>query len=495
MKKWFVRWMSAAIPTMSKKKQPDPSGAPDELFGRVISILDQARGNVVRAVNTNMVHAYWWIGREIVEELQGGEERAAYGKKVVEDLSARLTERYGKGFSAQTLWKFRLFYQAYSGRLSILSPLGIELGALQKSYPAGSQFPQGFSPQLTWSHYRALMRVDKCEFLRANGATYVSLGQRPRFARHQHDSALKGRHHCHHHWVALSGLEWINAITPRALPWAGMDRPVGAGINRPCGAFRTRLAGATYDSQNLCRLEGATCESSYFFRANGATYDSPGQRPGKKTQLQIQALKGRSNRCHSPSPASTFTSFSAQRIASLSSTMQSGLRSTPTWPRCFKTSGVFQYSSTQWKATSICFSIYPARWQLAKRSRMLKNLRPTGSKPRKRDLGVLRGNQGMERLQFPNRTLIPSGNTSPVSASITATRRSRRNTANSSKGMVSPMTRDMYGIDFHDHNHWVALSGLKWINAMTPRALPWVGMDYPVGAGLIESNLEDQADV
>ena len=196
-------------------KKPPATPPPDELFGRVISILDQARGNVVRAVNTNMVHAYWWIGREIVEELQGGEERAVYGKKVVEDLSARLTERYGKGFSAQTLWKFRLFYQAYSGRLSILSPLGIELenegilsplgielGALQipfppgtnsgaaqiahplgtqspelpissplgresslpqKSYPAGSQFPQGFSPQLTWSHYRALMRVDNID--------------------------------------------------------------------------------------------------------------------------------------------------------------------------------------------------------------------------------------------------------------------------------------------------------------------------------------------
>lgn len=45
---------------------------------RVVSILERARANVVRAVNSNMVIAYWLIGREIVQELQRGEERAEY---------------------------------------------------------------------------------------------------------------------------------------------------------------------------------------------------------------------------------------------------------------------------------------------------------------------------------------------------------------------------------------------------------------------------------
>ena len=187
---------------MSKKKQPSAGEPPEELFGRVATILDQARGNVVRAVNTQMVLAYWLIGREIVMDLQGGDERADYGRKVVENLSERLTDRYGKGFSSQTLWKFRLFYQAYSDRFPILSPAGIELGnegilspqgiesgeaqfvrppgaqspelpisspvgrelALPgKSHPLGDELPQTFSPQLTWSHYRALMRVDNLE--------------------------------------------------------------------------------------------------------------------------------------------------------------------------------------------------------------------------------------------------------------------------------------------------------------------------------------------
>jgi hypothetical protein len=95
------------------------------LLDRVVKILEQTRTNVVRAVNSNMVTAYWLIGREIVLELQGGDERAEYGKQVIENLSERLTSRYGKGFSAPTLWKFRQFYQAYSLREpTILSPAG-----------------------------------------------------------------------------------------------------------------------------------------------------------------------------------------------------------------------------------------------------------------------------------------------------------------------------------------------------------------------------------
>jgi predicted nuclease of restriction endonuclease-like (RecB) superfamily len=183
---------------MSKPKKNVAAKHPDALFGRVVSILEQAQGNVVRAVNTNMVLAYWLIGREIVQEFQGGEERAEYGKRVVEELSARLTERYGKGFSSQVLWSFRQFYLVYSDRdailfppgresstAGILSPAGRELSGPgisrptgaeleeqiqyptgtelippKKNHPSGDELPQGFSPHLSWSHYRALMRVE-----------------------------------------------------------------------------------------------------------------------------------------------------------------------------------------------------------------------------------------------------------------------------------------------------------------------------------------------
>ncbi|MEI7903269.1 MAG: DUF1016 N-terminal domain-containing protein, partial [bacterium] len=175
---------------MNKPKGKVPAAKPEELFGRIVSILDQARGSVVRAVNTNMVLAYWLIGREIVHDLQAGEERAGYGEKVVEELSARLTERYGKGFSTTNLKYFRIFFLAYPDRIgpighpagdesvkptTILSPTGrestsipipyptgtksqgvsiphppgAELPIPQKSHPPGDELPQGFSPNLS----------------------------------------------------------------------------------------------------------------------------------------------------------------------------------------------------------------------------------------------------------------------------------------------------------------------------------------------------------
>lgn len=161
---------------MSKKQNSNDVVPVGSLFDRVAAILEQARGNVVRAVNTNMVQAYWLIGREIVLELQGGEERAEYGKKVIEDLSVRLTERYGKGYSEQSLQNCRRFYIAYSERLVIPYPAGREFIASAISLPAvtahadstisspvGRKLAPGFSPQLSWSHYRVLMRVDDAD--------------------------------------------------------------------------------------------------------------------------------------------------------------------------------------------------------------------------------------------------------------------------------------------------------------------------------------------
>jgi hypothetical protein len=96
----------------------------DDLFNRVVSILEQARANVVRSVNNNMVIAYWLIGREIVQEIQGGDERAEYGKQVIEELSVKLTNRYGRGFSTTNLRYFRTFYAAYSERIPEIRHIG-----------------------------------------------------------------------------------------------------------------------------------------------------------------------------------------------------------------------------------------------------------------------------------------------------------------------------------------------------------------------------------
>lgn len=136
----------------------------ENLFNRVVAILERARANVVRTVNSQMTIAYWLIGREIVQELQSGEERAEYGKRLIADLSDRLTERYGAGFSITSLKYFRTFYLTYTDRTpEIGRHTGALLGTDQKGRPLGDQLegvPKSFHPNLTWSHYRALMRVE-----------------------------------------------------------------------------------------------------------------------------------------------------------------------------------------------------------------------------------------------------------------------------------------------------------------------------------------------
>ena len=118
-----------------------------DLFTRVASILEQVLGNVVRSVNTNMVFLYWMIGREIVLELQDGEGRAQYGKRLIESLSQQLTERFGSGFSEQSLQNFRRFYQVFPERIDFPSPLGRE----SEGADAECQIPSLSGRELTTS--------------------------------------------------------------------------------------------------------------------------------------------------------------------------------------------------------------------------------------------------------------------------------------------------------------------------------------------------------
>ena len=140
-----------------------------DMMSRVVSILEQARANVVRAVNSNMVIAYWLIGREIVQELQRGEARAEYGQQLLTELSGHLMQRYGRGFSVTNLKYFRLFYQAYPDRspeirhkpCDELPPM--DTAAVLTDLSAALEIMgqhAGFSSNLSWSHYRTLCTVE-----------------------------------------------------------------------------------------------------------------------------------------------------------------------------------------------------------------------------------------------------------------------------------------------------------------------------------------------
>ena len=131
----------------------------EELFGRVATILDHARVGVVRAVNHHMVVAYWLIGREIVMELQRGQERAGYGERLVQNLSVKLTLSHGAGYSVGNLWLFKKFYSAYESRGSILYTACTELQPIETMKEAVDCAASAFRSELSWSHYRILMRV------------------------------------------------------------------------------------------------------------------------------------------------------------------------------------------------------------------------------------------------------------------------------------------------------------------------------------------------
>ncbi len=117
-------------------KEPSAGITTDTHFIQEIKqIVARGRQEAYAAVNQAMVNAYWEIGRRIVEEEQGGAGRADYGKKLLKQLSAALTEEFGKGFSVQNLYSFRQFYLT---------------------------FPEIFSTPwriLTWSHYKRIMHV------------------------------------------------------------------------------------------------------------------------------------------------------------------------------------------------------------------------------------------------------------------------------------------------------------------------------------------------
>jgi hypothetical protein len=88
--------------------------AQSDFYQTVAKILRAARANAYRAVNFAMVEAYWNVGRTIVEEEQRGLERAKYGTALLRNLSTKLTQEFGRGFTETNLKYFRQFYLAFS---------------------------------------------------------------------------------------------------------------------------------------------------------------------------------------------------------------------------------------------------------------------------------------------------------------------------------------------------------------------------------------------
>jgi hypothetical protein len=83
------------------------------LIQEIRTILDTARSNVARQVNSELLNTYWNIGRIICEYEQSAPDRADYGKQTLKELSRELTKEFGKGFSVSNIQFMRRFYQSY----------------------------------------------------------------------------------------------------------------------------------------------------------------------------------------------------------------------------------------------------------------------------------------------------------------------------------------------------------------------------------------------
>jgi predicted nuclease of restriction endonuclease-like (RecB) superfamily len=150
---------AAAAPEENAVAAPSAAGL-ETLVERVVSILAAAQTQVVRSVNSAMLIAYWHIGRELVGHVQGGDERAAYGGRVLEQLAAQLNALVGGGYSASNLRYFRLFYQCYAEREPAIRDKPCdEFGDGSDALARRPQGLSGFSPRLSWSHYRTLTKV------------------------------------------------------------------------------------------------------------------------------------------------------------------------------------------------------------------------------------------------------------------------------------------------------------------------------------------------
>jgi len=112
----------------------------NNIYQEIKELLYSAKNRVYQTINTTMAQTYFQIGKRIVEEEQGGEIRAEYGKSLLKLLSVQLINEFGKGFSVDNLENMRRFYLAF-----------------QKSETVSRKF------ELSWSHYIFLTRIENID--------------------------------------------------------------------------------------------------------------------------------------------------------------------------------------------------------------------------------------------------------------------------------------------------------------------------------------------
>lgn len=108
----------------------------DDLYNRIVTLIENAKRNVATKVNDEMTLLYWNIGKDITDNILNN-QKAEYGKAVIKKLSQKLTIEYGRGYSRANLFRMLKFYEYFTDfeKFSTLSR------------------------KLSWSHFVELLQV------------------------------------------------------------------------------------------------------------------------------------------------------------------------------------------------------------------------------------------------------------------------------------------------------------------------------------------------
>ena len=165
---------------MSSKKKPTPpatAGDFDSLVTTIVHIHQQTQDFAAKAVNVALTLRNWLIGYRIVEFEQQGNDRAAYGDRLLPALAERLSASGLKRVDVRELRHFRLLYEVYPqiresvtpellaglGTVALQPPLNALLQPKRETLSPESQIVETLSPQLirhlSFSHFAELSDI------------------------------------------------------------------------------------------------------------------------------------------------------------------------------------------------------------------------------------------------------------------------------------------------------------------------------------------------
>jgi hypothetical protein len=109
----------------------------NELYSKIVSLIKSRKTTISQALNSAMIFLYWEIGETICLDVLDC-TKADYGKSIVDEVSRKLTQEYGKGFNRAAVFRMIQFYQEFPDREKVAT----------------------LSQQLTWSHFVELLPIE-----------------------------------------------------------------------------------------------------------------------------------------------------------------------------------------------------------------------------------------------------------------------------------------------------------------------------------------------